>query len=40
MEFGHVRCLLPGTILMGYPPPLLLKELFRWLPVSAVDNPN
>jgi hypothetical protein len=30
----NVRCPQPGTILMGYPPLLLLRELSRWLPIS------
>lgn len=30
----------PGTILMGHPPLLLLRELPQLLPISAVDNPD
>jgi hypothetical protein len=36
----NVRCPQPGTILVGYPPLLLLRELSRWLPIPAVDNPD
>lgn len=35
---SRLHCPQPGTILMGYPPLLLLRELSRWLPIPAVDN--
>lgn len=37
---NQFRCPQPGTILMGYPPLLLLRELPQLLPIPAVDNPD
>lgn len=34
------RCPQPGTILMGYPPLLLLRERPQLLPIPAVDYPD
>ena len=32
---SRFRCPQPGTILMGYQPLLLLRELSQWLPISS-----
>lgn len=32
---SEARCPQPGTILVGYPPLLLLRELPCWLPISS-----
>jgi hypothetical protein len=37
---NQFRCPQPGTILMGYPPLLLVRELPQWLLIPAVDNPD